>query len=193
MSFFLLFLYETLIRVWSVLTEAEVKVQAPLFHHPPPFTAQPCCGCTELCGAHFQEGHCQFPWRRRWHPTPVLLPRKSQEWRSLVGCSPWECKESDVDWVTPLHWQFQQDDELCVLSSRTPGIPHSPCLFWPKLGKAFFLSLAASGDLVGLNSAHPFLNCSFIKFLPVLPHDCAICFLTNSNSPQINKNPLAKN
>ena len=27
--------------------------------------------------------------RRQWHPTPVLLPGKSHEWRSLVGCSPW--------------------------------------------------------------------------------------------------------
>ena len=27
--------------------------------------------------------------RRQWHPTPVLLPRKSHGWRSLVGCSPW--------------------------------------------------------------------------------------------------------
>ena len=26
-------------------------------------------------------------WRRRWHPTPVLLPGKSHGWRSLVGCS----------------------------------------------------------------------------------------------------------
>ena len=27
--------------------------------------------------------------RRQWHPTLVLLPRKSHGWRSLVGCSPW--------------------------------------------------------------------------------------------------------
>ena len=26
--------------------------------------------------------------RRQWHPTPVLLPRKSPGRRSLVGCSP---------------------------------------------------------------------------------------------------------
>ena len=25
-------------------------------------------------------------WRRKWQPTPVLLPRKSCGWRSLVGC-----------------------------------------------------------------------------------------------------------
>ena len=29
-----------------------------------------------------------FPWRRQWHPTPVLLPGKSHGWRSLEGCSP---------------------------------------------------------------------------------------------------------
>ena len=28
-------------------------------------------------------------WRRQWHPTPVLLPGKSNGRRSLVGCSPW--------------------------------------------------------------------------------------------------------
>ena len=28
-------------------------------------------------------------WRRQWHPTPVLLPGKSHERRSLMGCSPW--------------------------------------------------------------------------------------------------------
>ena len=27
--------------------------------------------------------------RRQWHPTPVLLPRKSHGWRSLVGYSRW--------------------------------------------------------------------------------------------------------
>ena len=34
-------------------------------------------------------------WRRRWHPTPVLLPEKSHGQRSLVGCSPWGHEESD--------------------------------------------------------------------------------------------------
>ena len=30
-------------------------------------------------------------WRRQWQPTPLLLPGKSHRWRSLVGCSPWDC------------------------------------------------------------------------------------------------------
>ena len=34
-------------------------------------------------------------WRRKWQPTPVLLPGKSHGWRSLVGYSPWGHKEMD--------------------------------------------------------------------------------------------------
>ena len=36
--------------------------------------------------------HSICQWRRQWHPTPVLLPGKSHERRSLVGCSPWDPK-----------------------------------------------------------------------------------------------------
>ena len=42
--------------------------------------------------------------RRQWHPTPVLLPGKSHGWRSLVGCSPCGCKESDT--TERLHFHF---------------------------------------------------------------------------------------
>ena len=43
-------------------------------------------------------------WRRQWHPTPVFWPGKSHGQRSLVGCLPWGCKESDTTkW---LHFHF---------------------------------------------------------------------------------------
>ena len=35
-------------------------------------------------------------WRRKWHPTPVLLPAKSHGGRSTVGYSPQGRKESDT-------------------------------------------------------------------------------------------------
>ena len=35
-------------------------------------------------------------WKRKWQPTPGLLPGKSQGRRSLVGCSPWGHEESDT-------------------------------------------------------------------------------------------------
>ena len=42
--------------------------------------------------------------RRQWHPTPVLLPEKSHGRRSLVGCSPWGCKESET--TERIHFHF---------------------------------------------------------------------------------------
>ena len=35
-------------------------------------------------------------WRRKWQPTPVLLPGKSHGQRSIVGYSPWGHKELDM-------------------------------------------------------------------------------------------------
>ena len=35
-------------------------------------------------------------WRRKWQPTPVLLPGESHRWRSLVGYSLWGHKESET-------------------------------------------------------------------------------------------------
>ena len=40
------------------------------------------------------------PWRRKWQPTPVFLPRKFHGQRSLVGYSPCGCKELDTtEWA----------------------------------------------------------------------------------------------
>ena len=38
--------------------------------------------------------------RRRWHPTPVLLPGKSQVRGSLVGYHLWGCTELDTTEAT---------------------------------------------------------------------------------------------
>ena len=42
--------------------------------------------------------------RRKQQPTPVLLPGKSHGQRSLVGYSPWGCKESYM--TEGLHFHF---------------------------------------------------------------------------------------
>ena len=44
--------------------------------------------------------------RRRWHPTPVLLPGKSHGWRSLVGCSPWGREELDTTERLPFYFSL---------------------------------------------------------------------------------------
>ena len=46
----------------------------------------------------------KIPWRRKWQPTPVLLPGESHGGRSLVGYSPWGRKESDT--TERLHFHF---------------------------------------------------------------------------------------
>ena len=57
----------------------------------------------------------KIPWRRKWQPTPVLLPGKSHRWRSLVGYSPWGRKESDTtEW--PHFFKFLLITSLSLLS-----------------------------------------------------------------------------
>ena len=38
----------------------------------------------------------KIPWRREWLPTAVFLPGESHGQRSLVGYSPWGCRELDT-------------------------------------------------------------------------------------------------
>ena len=38
----------------------------------------------------------KVPWRRKWQPTPVLLPGECHGQRSLAGYSPWGHEESDT-------------------------------------------------------------------------------------------------
>ena len=48
----------------------------------------------------------KIPWRRKWQPTPVLLPGKSHGGRSLVGYSPWGHKEMDTTKQRHFHCLF---------------------------------------------------------------------------------------
>ena len=52
-----------------------------------------------------QETQVQFlgqvgPWRRKWQPTPVLLPGESHGQSSLVGYSPWCHKQEGHNLAT---------------------------------------------------------------------------------------------
>ena len=50
------------------------------------------CQCRTQRRCRFKE----IPWSRKGQSTPVFLPGKSQEQRSLVDYSPWDHKESDT-------------------------------------------------------------------------------------------------
>ena len=60
--------------------------------------------------------------RRQWQATPVLLPRKSHGWRSMVGYSPWGRYESDT--TEQLHFHTMEKavaTHSSVLAWRLPG------------------------------------------------------------------------
>ena len=69
----------------------------------------------------------KIAWRRKWQPTPVLLPGKSNGRRNLGGCRPGGHKESDTtEWLhfplLLLHWT------IFLLRYYNPGI-----CFWREL------------------------------------------------------------
>ena len=59
-------------------------------------------------------------------PTPVLLPGKSHGRRSLMGCSPWGCKESDT--TEQLHFHFS----LSCIGERNGNPLQCSCLENPR-------------------------------------------------------------
>ena len=59
------------------------------------------CRRRKRCG--FNAWVAKVPWSGKWQPTPVFLPRESHGQRSLVGYSPWGCKELDMTEHTRVH------------------------------------------------------------------------------------------
>ena len=74
-------------------------------------------------------------WRRRWHPTPVLLPGKSHGRRSLVGCSLWGRKESDT--TERLHFHFS----LSCIGEGNGNPLQCSCLENPRDGEAWWAAI----------------------------------------------------
>ena len=70
----------------------------------------------------------KIPWRRKWQPTPVLLPGKSHGWRNLVGYSPWGHKESETTEQLHFHsggaWRLASP-EAGEGDSAAAGLPAS--------------------------------------------------------------------
>ena len=73
--------------------------------------------------------------KRQWHPTPVLLPGKPHGRRSLVGCSPWGCKESDM--TERLHFHFS----LSCIGAGNGNPLQCSCLENPRDGGAWWAAV----------------------------------------------------
>ena len=79
-----------------------------------------------------QRSNCQ---QLQWHPTPVLLPGKCHGWRSLVGCSPWGCEESDT--TERLHFHFS----LSCIGEGNGNPLQCSCLENPRDGRAWWAAI----------------------------------------------------
>ena len=77
---------------------------------------------------------CALPLDR--HPTPVLLPGKSHGRRSLVGCSPWGCEESDT--TERLHFHFS----LSCIGEGNGNPLQCSCLENPRDGGAWWAAVS---------------------------------------------------
>ena len=73
--------------------------------------------------------------RRRWHPTPVLLPGKPHGHRSRVGCSPWGHEESDT--TERLHFHFS----LSCIGEGNGNPLQCSCLGNPRDGGAWWAAV----------------------------------------------------
>ena len=93
----------------------------------------------------------EVPWRRKWQPTLLLLPREFHGWRSLLGYSPWGRKESDTERLHSLHsrggelliqrcstlsqsWVLLRDSGNSAISKQVHSCPrsitHHSCDSW---------------------------------------------------------------
>ena len=99
-------------------------------------------------------------WRRKWQPTPVLLPGKSHGWKSLVGCSPWGRKELDMTKWLHLTLPYRDSDSDSHEAS-TPVSVWDSCnilefldmtwtLEWPGVYYGLFFCFVCT-PLVGIN------------------------------------------
>ena len=82
------------------------------------------CRCHRRPG--FNSWVRKIPWRRKWQPTPVFLPGESYGQRSLVGYSPWGCREKDMtEHACMLRWNAASLEEgnLDPASSERRGLP----------------------------------------------------------------------
>ena len=76
----------------------------------------------------------------QWQATPVLLPRKSHGWRSLVGCSPWGRYESDA--TERLHFHFSLSH-----NGEGNGSPlQCSCLENPRDGRAWWAAICGAAQ-----------------------------------------------
>ena len=119
------------------------------------------------------------PWRGKWQPSPVHLPGKSHGWRSLVGYSPWVCKELDTTerllftHFILFHWRRKWQPTPVFLPGKSHGqrVPMAGYSPWGCresdatriIKHASTTNLIKKSNTIHLNNV--FVNCAFYNFI----------------------------
>ena len=78
------------------------------------------------------------PWKRKWWPTPVFLPGKSNRERTLTGYSPWGCKRAWHNLETKqqkLKWKYVWKTSFPIIPQilkNSPASLQKTCPFHPR-------------------------------------------------------------
>ena len=94
------------------------------------------------------------PWRRKWQPTVVFLPEKSQGQRNLAGYSPWGHKHLRHDLATKPPPPLRMLLNVLLLCTAKKSLP-----------KNVSSAEAVQLDLVEKMNLHCSSQCYFIQFL----------------------------
>ena len=86
--------------------------------------------CLQCRKCRFNPWVRKISWRRKWYPTPVFLPEKSHEERSLAGYSP-RGRKSQANLVTKQQWHFSQYSYL-AFDYYVCNVQLSSLLFCPQ-------------------------------------------------------------
>ena len=87
-----------------------------------PVVRNPTAGTRDTGDMGLIPGVGRFPWRRKWQSTPVFLLGESHGQKSLAGCSPWGCKESDMTERLSVNTH-----KLCCTSPKNKDLLPSNC------------------------------------------------------------------
>ena len=119
----------------------------------------------------------KIPWRRKWEPTPVLLPGESHGQRNLVGCSPQGHTESDVPEVT--------QHTLMYKTQGGPGVIHLQVLLHDSHSLRFSPFLLTSLEVGAHSPVLQMVNLRLTENVKFPGSDVTLCPLYRQSSSSI--------
>ena len=74
-----------------------------IWEHPRWLSGEESCQCKRCRRREFNPWVRNFPWRKKWQPTPIFFLGKSHRQRKLAGCSSWDLKEPHTAEIEHTH------------------------------------------------------------------------------------------